>query len=226
MRTDTSPVFVPTDPDDVSTHLSDWLDILVHPRRATERITYMYGGFTAPGLIILCGLAAGLWLSTLGPAVAYLVPIEPGFAPAAMDPSDIGIVVFSAILGGALSLYIGGGILTLIGKWLGGSGSYGDVVLAWALSTIPITLVASLLAVFNWLALKLSDGGPNLMMVMLALSVIGLVLAAVYRIVVLVFGLSGVHRYSAWRSLATLALMWTLYLALNIGRLLVGLLFL
>jgi hypothetical protein len=184
-------------------HMPDWIDIMVHPRSAIQRIVTKYGVVTAPILAALSTVAALLWLRTIPRAyISYI----PGTSAGVLG--DPGFVFPFAVLWALGSLAINGGVLTIAGVWLGGSGSYRDVLMVMAWSNLPLILGVSALAAITWALLTFVATAASAALLVTWASVAAYGLLSFYRFIILVFALASVQAYSAARALATIVL-WT-----------------
>lgn len=126
------------------------------------------------------------------------------------------IVLLAVIFGpvtGVLGVYFSGWLLRLTGRWIGGRGTPEGVRAAIAWSNLPTLAVLLLripeIALFGQdLFTRTAPAISQSLGLRMILS--GFVLAqgglALWALVLLVLGLSAVHRFSAWRALGNLAL--------------------
>ena len=123
------------------------------------------------------------------------------------------LILLLALVGGAIAGFIGwwilAGLMTLIGKWLGGRGTYEEMKIAVGISYIPIAF-SGVLYIFDVLFLGQSlfmDVEISIfqMIWLLFSSSIGVVLSC-WSLFILIKGIAEVHRFSSWKGLLTLFL--------------------
>lgn len=123
------------------------------------------------------------------------------------------LVLVIALVGGAIGGLIGwwilSGLASLIGKWLGGVGTYEEMKIAVGVSYIPVAL-SGVLYVFDLLFLGTSlfqDVEVAVFQVfwLLFSASIGVVFSF-WSIFILIKGVAEAHRFSSWKALLTLVL--------------------
>ena len=121
------------------------------------------------------------------------------------------LVLLLALVGGAIAGFIGwwilAGLMTFIGKWFGGLGTYKEMKIAVGISYIPMA-ISGILYIFDVLFLGTSlfmDVEISVFQVLWLLfsSSIGLVLSF-WSLFILIKGIAEVHRFSSWKGLLTL----------------------
>lgn len=130
------------------------------------------------------------------------------------------VILLLAIVGGAITGFIGwwilSGLATLIGKWLGGTGTYQEMKIVVGISYIPIAL-SGVIYIFDLLFLGSSlfkDVEISVLQViwLLLSSSISVVLSC-WSIFLLIKGVAEAHRFSSWKALLALILPYILLFA-------------
>ncbi|WJY27597.1 MULTISPECIES: Yip1 family protein [Sporosarcina] len=133
------------------------------------------------------------------------------------------IAYFGVLVSTAAGWFIGAGLYTWVGKWLGGKGTYKEMLAIIPLGSLPIVwaLPFSVLLVICFIIIRLNDSafaasfvvaavflGPLLMFVFIGLSI--------YGMVILSKGIGIVHRFSAWKGFGTIAIILGFFMVLYI----------
>lgn len=188
-----------------------WLSIWIRPRSTMRAILDYDPNYLVTPLIIVSGIARGL---------------DQAISREAGSSFGTGYIVFfilvAAPLAAMLGLQIVAAILTWLGRLLGGTGAFDEVRSAVAWATVPqaLVLVAGLLMVAimgaeafttetpQFDARLITDPESLLLALISILALAGAILAAVVATLWSTFlsikCLAEAHKFSAWRSIATL----------------------
>lgn len=128
-------------------------------------------------------------------------------------PAILTICTVAGPIGGIILLYVVGALLRWTGSWLGGQASLVEVCAAIAWSSVPSVCILILwipkLALFGkdlfTSTMPRISANPFLALIFLGFAIVE-VSIAVWAFVVLLKCLGEVHRFSAWKALATLFL--------------------
>lgn len=176
--------------------LSPWVHIWTRPRAVMRQILDTNPRRMVHRLAILGGVAAGLGTNVNLPGIPIPLPVV------------IVCKLVIGVVGGLIGLYIGGGLVLMTGRWLGGRGDFVAVRSALAWSNVPVIWAAllwlPLLVYLGWDAFNINK---DLMLVdpiglMLTIPIAILTVVVVFwRIVILCKVVGEAHRFSAWHSL-------------------------
>lgn len=194
-----------------------WFKIWIKPRETIREIINYNPDYLVIPLAIIAGLGRALdrtWMSMI-------------------DSYDLYFGVFLVLVGGPLagvvSIYIGGELFSWIGKRLGGNGSAKEVRTALAWATIPWVLVL-VIDIFQMVIIKIFyssnplryraviESSPTGLLPTIygaGLIVIGLA-TGVWLLVLLIKCVAEAHKFSSWRSLATLAIPFSIILGVGL----------
>jgi tetratricopeptide (TPR) repeat protein len=182
--------------------LSPWLTIWTSPRATIRSIVD-----SDPKRHVLVLAMLGGFAETLGNALSNVGTQELG----SILPLPI-ILLFCAIagpIGGLISLYLSGFLLTIAGDWLGGRATSVEVRAAIAWSSVPriwaLILWVPSLALFGFeedlfTSTTSATVDPVLATIAISLAVVQLVIE-IWALIVFLQCLGEVHRFSAWRAL-------------------------
>lgn len=187
---------LPADP------LNPWVAIWFRPRAAMRQILA-----TDPRRLVHSLAVLGTTLSLL---LGYVQPL------ALLPQTATGMLVFkivTGILGGLLGLYLGAGLTTMTGRWLGGRGAFTEVRAASAWSCVPAIWSGLLLLPLVTFAgadgLNLDPqrmmGEPVSMALFFAVGA-GRVTIGIWRFFTSLKCLAEAHRFSAWRAFGAVLL--------------------
>jgi hypothetical protein len=129
-------------------------------------------------------------------------------------PAILIMAIAGGSIGGVIGLYVGGWLLQVAGKWLGGRAEPEGVraAIAWStvpvVATIPIWLVQLGIAGHEMFTSQTPtlDANPGLWLVLLASFLVETVLG-VWAFVLVLKCLGEVQRFSAWRALGSILLL-------------------
>ena len=127
--------------------------------------------------------------------------------------SVLTIFVLAVVVGPLLGLvgwWIASGITTIVGKWLGGTGTFADLKMAIAISYIPIILggvlwIPNLLILGEVLFIEVFDVSAGQIIWLFISGFIGIVLG-VWSFIITVKAIAEAHRFSGWRGLWTVVI--------------------
>jgi hypothetical protein len=187
-----------------------WFKIWIKPRETMREILDYDAGYLILPLAMITGFGYSL---------------DRAMSRSFGDDYSITMIIFTVLivgpLGGLVSVYLGGALFSWVGNKLGGRGDSKDLRAAVAWSSVPWILVIFvslfLIAIFGEEAFttltprfdaRFSSSTGNFVLIgflILGLTFIGIVLS-IWRVVLLVKCVAEAHRFSSWRSLATLAI--------------------
>jgi hypothetical protein len=176
--------------------LSPWVHIWTRPRAVMRQILATDPRRMVHRLAILGGVSAGLSANVNLPGIQ--IPL----------PAVIVCKLLVGVLGGLIGLYVGGGLVLMTGRWLGGRGSFVTVRSALAWSNVPVIWAALLwLPLFVYLGWDAFNINKDLMLVdpiglmlMVPLGIVTVVVV-IWRVVILCKLVGEAHGFSAWHSL-------------------------
>lgn len=175
-----------------------WTTIWIAPRKAVRFAIDYDKKKLAMILIVITGI-----INFLGRAIGDNLG----------DSMPFLLILVLALVGGTIAGFIGwwilSGLATLIGKWLGGAGTYEEMKIAVGISYIPIAF-SGVLYIFDLLFLGSSlfmDVEISMFQAIWLLfsSSIDVVLSC-WSMFILIKGVAEAHRFSSWKSLLTLIL--------------------
>jgi hypothetical protein len=134
-----------------ASHLPDWLDIVIHPRSAIERILYTHTLFSAMVLSMVTTLAA----ATAQLARHYPRSQTAGAESLAASGFPLWLLPASVLLA-PIGLLLVATILTAVGQLLYGGGNTREVMLAVSWSSIPCIAGSALLVAAAWTGMAMS----------------------------------------------------------------------
>jgi hypothetical protein len=181
-------------------HLPDWIDIMVHPRSAFERI------------LDTRSLRSALILATIFSLLLAAVPDIDTFilsSTLSQEPVAVGLVDLTRVIVTALAVMVAQFVLPalvykVVGQLLGGDGDVRDMMMAIGWASVPGTLSAGLIVVDTLIAAgRMKAGifseGP------LDWIVTGAIYAMVlYMVVLYAITFSIAHRFTVVQALSTL----------------------
>jgi hypothetical protein len=181
---------------------SPWFTMWIRPRSTIQRLIDIDGD---PRILLLAGLA-GI-ADVLNTATLRSQGDKMSLA------GILGIALIAGPVKGIIQLYIGGFLLRLTGRWIGGKAdsetiraalAWGSVPIVWSLLLLPPELVIFGKEIFT----SATPGIDSSMALALAMIGFGLVEATVgiWCFVVIVKGLSEVQRFSSWKAVANIIL--------------------
>jgi hypothetical protein len=176
--------------------LNPWVHIWTRPRAVMRQILDSDPRRMVHRLAILGGVSAGLSANVNLPGIQ--IPL----------PAVIVCKLLVGVLGGLIGLYVGGGLVLMTGRWLGGRGSFVTVRSALAWSNVPVIWAALLwLPLFVYLGWDAFNIDKDLMLVdpiglmlMVPLGIVTVVVV-IWRVVILCKLVGEAHGFSAWHSL-------------------------
>lgn len=178
--------------------LNPWISIWTSPKKIIR--SAINGEKTK--LVYILVIIAGI-LRALDGAVADNMGDSIPFATILL------ISLFGGAVIGIVGWWILSGLMTFLGKWVGGVGSYEEMKIAVGISYIPLAFSACLY-VLDLVILKRALFMDVSLSVFQALwllfsAVITFVLS-VWAIIILIKGIAEVHRFSSWKGLLTFIL--------------------
>lgn len=185
--------------------LNPWFSIWIKPRATMRWILDTEPRRMVLPLAALGGVSQGLQAAT--PRILADFPIV----------TIVGLKVAVGAIGGVLGVYLGGFLIRLTGRWLGGSGDSVGVRSALAWSQIPtiwsILLILPLLAAFGAEAFRLDPSSmgdtPGVWLFMLPYIVVQIVVG-IWGLVITLKCVGEVHGLSAWHALGALVVAFLL----------------
>ncbi|ARF16946.1 Yip1 family protein [Sporosarcina ureae] len=144
-------------------------------------------------------------------------------------PLIILLSILSSFIGTIISLFISSALYTWVGKWLGGTGNFKDMVQMSPIASIPmiwmmpINLLLVIIFGKNLFVDMMNNADAavfgTLSIVLLLTNLLTLALG-IFSTVILSKGIGIVHHLSSWRGLGTILIVTGLFLALMIPFLL------
>ncbi|QTD41933.1 Yip1 family protein [Sporosarcina sp. Te-1] len=183
----------------VSEKLNPWLSIWVRPKETTRyAIEKMPMGFIMV-LVAINGI-----FDVLDRAVAK------NLGDKIATPLIFLIALFAGPLFGLLSWWIGSGIAYIFGKWLGGTGSFKDLRIAYGIVNIiyiigAVVWIPDLLFIGSSLFTDYVDGGIGTVIWLFISSFLTFIIM-VWGFIALLFGVAEAHRFPVWKALLTIIL--------------------
>lgn len=184
----------------VSTHVPSWLSIWIKPRETIRRIVTTKPRYQVYLLAALAGL--GQFLDSASTR---------NWGDSLSFPVIIVICVLVGPFGGLLSIYITGALFRWTGSWFGGRATSDEVRAAIAWSLVP-----NLFSYLLWIPLLVLQGteiftssttniesNPILGLLILGILFVQIILSF-WTLVLYLICLSEVHKYSIWKTIATL----------------------
>jgi len=118
------------------------------------------------------------------------------------------LVLFGGSIGGVISLYIGGAILSWTGSWFGGEATSEEVRAALAWSSVPgiwalLLWIPELILFREEIFLTVTpriDASPLLLFLLLGFAVVEAAIG-IWSIIIFLKCIGEVHRFSAWKAL-------------------------
>ncbi len=180
-----------------------WITIWIKPRATIRQILDTDPKRMVLWLAIAGSFAAGLERASIQ-NLGDKLPI-----PAILILSALG-----GLVGGPLTLYLGGALLKWTGRWIGGQATAPEVRAALGWANVP--LIWGLLLwipegallgpeLFTSQATRIIEGNPSLGIALMGLGVVEVVLG-IWGFVVLLKCLAEAERFSAWKGLGNLLL--------------------
>ena len=189
----------------VKSYLQDLGYALLNPKKLESVEKSRSGSLAAPGatvFIVTSGVMGALW-----------VPMQLVASSTMGVPLGLRVSVLVVLGGGFLGLLywvLAGVVLYLVSRLMGGVGGFGDTLRVLGYSTIGLWIMVPLV---------LAPGVVDIGLGMIGI-ISGLVLGLAWHLYSIVWGLSGVHRYSGFRAVASA--MATLFVIVGVGFLLVS----
>lgn len=188
--------------DNFEQNLNPWFSIWVRPRQTIRKII----DNNSKNMVILLAILGGI-SQTLGKASSKNLG----------DDYPLSIIFFIALfigsIGGVSGLYIVSALLKWTGKWIGGQGSYDDIITANAWSNVPF--IGALILWVPQLALfgqemftsntPIIDSNPILLFTYVGFGIIGIIIA-IWGFIIWLKCLGEAQRFSAWKALVNLLL--------------------
>jgi hypothetical protein len=214
--------------EDLKDEPSPWFSVLTDPRETMRRILY----YEPKRHVILLAVLDGIVLSLTSVLNGFSLLVSMGneltmetYATTQYDLSGLPVLMLtyliigsvSSIVGGPISgllrLYVGGALLRMTGRWLGGKAFPGEVRAALAWGSVPRLWGAILLLirlfVFGYAAyVNAFVGAISSSAMMILAMVFGLLESVVWvwALVVLLKCLGEAHFFSAWKALGAVLL--------------------
>lgn len=132
--------------------------------------------------------------------------------------STMAILLLAILAGPILGLigwWISSGVAYIVGKWVGGIGSFEEMKMAVGLSSIPIVVSVGLYLLdllFLGDALFMDVEVSMFQFLWLLFSVICSAVLSVWSIVILIKGIAEVHLFSSWKAVLTLIIPFVILL--------------
>ncbi len=129
-------------------------------------------------------------------------------------PAILMTAIVAGAIGGPIGLYVGGWLLRLTGRLLGGRAKAEEVRAAIAWSTVPVAATIPIWAIQLGVAGRemfttetpTLDANPALWLVLIPSFVLEVILG-IWAFVIVLKCLGEVHRFSAWRALASILIL-------------------
>ena len=189
----------------VDWELNPWTDIWSKPRAVIRQLIDAPERAQVWTLAAIGGISTGLtqfldsidnWLPD---ALALDVPARAGyFVGSLLGASIVGVIM------GLISVAIGGWLLSVVGKMLGGIGSVADLRVASAYSYIPSIWLIPLTAAAIFIAM-FAELGPTLGVVLILMGVT-MIVVGIWQFVIGCRAIGEAHQFSGWRGLGTAVL--------------------
>ena len=177
--------------------LNIWTSIWINPRKTVRyAINHKPMGF-ALALAAVVGLDDFLNKATeknLGDSMAL--------------PLIVLLAIIAGPLMGLISWWIGAGLMSIIGKWIGGQGTFADLKMAVAVAYIPLIIgsilwIPDILVLGNAMFTEDMDVSIGKLIWFFFSSLLSIVVA-VWGFIATIKAIAEAHRFSSWRALATI----------------------